>query len=120
MMSRGVHAAALALALWSTLAWAGGPAEEILAAAGVQGGLVVHLGCGDGTLTAALHASDSYLVHGLDADAASVAKARAHIRSLGLYGPVSVDLWAGAPRLPYAEGSRSPVTRSFASWRRTA
>jgi len=103
MMSRGVHAAALALALWSTLAWAGGPAEEILAAAGVQGGLVVHLGCGDGTLTAALHASDSYLVHGLDADAASVAKARAHIRSLGLYGPVSVDLWAGAPRLPYAD-----------------
>ena len=41
-------------------------ARQILAATGVRGGLVVHVGCGDGTLTAALRASDSYLVHGLD------------------------------------------------------
>jgi len=43
-MARGMYAAALALALSSALAWAGGPAEEILATAGVQGGLVVHVG----------------------------------------------------------------------------
>ena len=53
-----------------------GQAQQILAATGVQGGLVVHLGCGDGRLTAALHANDSYLVHGLDADPANVDQAR--------------------------------------------
>ena len=29
-------------------------AEQILESAGIRGGLVVHLGCGDGSLTAAL------------------------------------------------------------------
>jgi len=76
-------------------------AGAILSATGIQGGLIVHLGCGDGRLTAALRAADAYLVHGLDADPASIEKARRHIRSTGLYGPVSVDRLAGA-RLPYA------------------
>jgi len=78
-------------------------AGGILDATGVAGGLVVHLGCGDGRLTAALHAGDAYLVHGLDADAADVAQARAHIRSLGLYGAVSAERLTG-PRLPYVDG----------------
>ena len=69
---------------------------------GVRGGLIVHIGCGDGQLTAALHASDSYLVHGLDADAKNVESARKHIQSLGLYGKVSVQQWS-ASRLPYIE-----------------
>jgi len=43
-------------------------AKQILDRAGIQGGLIVHLGCGDGKLTAALHANDSYIVQGLDAD----------------------------------------------------
>ena len=77
-------------------------AQQVLEATGIKGGLIVHLGCGDGTLTAALHASDAYLVHGLDADAANVEKAREHIRSLGLYGPVSADQLTG-DRLPYIE-----------------
>ncbi|MCX5683865.1 MAG: PQQ-binding-like beta-propeller repeat protein, partial [Planctomycetota bacterium] len=78
-------------------------AQQILQAAGVKGGLIVHLGCGDGRLTAALHAGDSYLVHGLVADAANIEKARSHIRSLGLYGPVSVERWTDPTRLPYAD-----------------
>jgi len=85
-------------------AWAA-PAEEakaILGATGVRGGVVAHLGCGDGKLTAALHANDSYLVHGLDVDAANVAAARKHIRSLGLYGSVSVEVFDDE-RLPYAD-----------------
>ena len=77
-------------------------AADILKATGVKGGLVVHLGCGDGRLTAALHASDAYLVHGLDPEEANVRKARDHIRSLGLYGKVSVMHWPYA-RLPYAD-----------------
>ena len=77
-------------------------AEEILAATGVQGGLVVHLGCGDGRLTAALRADEKFTVHGLDRDAANVEAARRHIASKGLYGPVSVERLAG-PALPYAD-----------------
>ena len=92
-------------------------AVEILDATGVRGGLVVHVGCGPSTtstgsgqansgqagkLTAALRASESYLVHGLDGDAENVRQARAHIRSRGLCGKVSVRQFSGG-RLPYAE-----------------
>ena len=77
-------------------------AQQILEAGGVRGGLIVHLGCGDGRLTAALGAGDGRLVHGLDADAKNVAAARAHIQSLGLYGKVSVEQLAG-DRLPYID-----------------
>jgi len=77
-------------------------ARQILDATGVKGGLVVHLGCGDGKLTAALHVCDRYLVHGLDRDAANVAKARAQLRSKGLYGPVSVERFDGQ-HLPYVD-----------------
>jgi len=77
-------------------------AKQILDTAGIQGGLIVHLGCGDGQLTAALHRGDQFLVHGLDADAKNVEVARQNIRALGLYGKVSVEQWSG-PHLPYAE-----------------
>jgi outer membrane protein assembly factor BamB len=77
-------------------------ARQILDAAGVKGGLVVHIGCGDGRLTAALRANDRYIVHGLDTDAKDVEKAREHIRSLNLYGNVSVDYCRGK-HLPYIE-----------------
>jgi len=81
---------------------AGNEATQILQTAGVKGGLVVHLGCGNGKLTAALHASDSYLVHGLDADVNHVEAARKHMQSLGLYGKVSVEQWTGK-QLPYVD-----------------
>ena len=77
-------------------------AQAILQATGVRGGLIVHLGCGDGRLTAALRAGDGYLVQGLDRQPASVAAARRHIQSLGLYGPICVDQQSG-PRLPYID-----------------
>ncbi|MBC8372556.1 MAG: class I SAM-dependent methyltransferase, partial [Planctomycetes bacterium] len=75
---------------------------KLLEASGVRGGLVVHLGCGDGKLTVSLRANDSYIVHGLDADAGNVAKARAAARQAGLYGKVSAVQWSGAS-LPYAD-----------------
>ena len=77
-------------------------ARQILVSTSVKGGLIVHLGCGEGTLTAALRASDKYLVHGLDMNAGQVAKAREHIRSLGFYGKVSVDRFDGR-QLPYVD-----------------
>jgi len=77
-------------------------AKEILDTSGVQGGIVVHLGCGDGKLTAALRISDSYTVHGLEADPAKVAEARNYIQSKGIYGPVSVERYSGSA-LPYTD-----------------
>ncbi|MBL7154755.1 MAG: PQQ-binding-like beta-propeller repeat protein [Phycisphaerae bacterium] len=79
-------------------------AKQILQATGVRGGLVVHLGCGDGNLTAALRAGDSYLVHGLALKPQDLTTARASIRDAGLYGPVSADLLEGG-MLPYIENS---------------
>ncbi|MDP6117554.1 MAG: PQQ-binding-like beta-propeller repeat protein [Planctomycetota bacterium] len=77
-------------------------ANEIMEASGVKGGLISHLGCGDGQLTAALLTNDRMLVHGLDADRDDVAKARDHIHGLGLYGKVTVASFDGK-RLPYTE-----------------
>ena len=41
-------------------------ARRILDITNIRGGLIVHIGCGDGKLTAALYADDCCLVHGLD------------------------------------------------------
>jgi len=98
--------------LWS--AAQGQQAAKILDDTGIRGGLIVHLGCGDGKLTAALRANDSYLVHGLDKNAENIEQARKHIESLALYGKVSVEHWKGE-RLPYTDNlvnlivARKPV-----------
>ncbi|MEA3225819.1 MAG: methyltransferase domain-containing protein [Planctomycetota bacterium] len=75
---------------------------EIIDASEVKGGLVVHLGCGDGRMTAGLRINDRYLVHGLDVNAENIRKAREHISQLGLYGVVTVDRW-NPTDLPYID-----------------
>ena len=77
-------------------------AVEILKATGVQGGLVVHLNCEGGKLAAALGTYERLVVHGLAERPESVAEARAHVKSLGLYGKVSVVQFAGSG-LPYID-----------------
>jgi len=77
-------------------------AGRILEAAGIKGGLIVHIGCGDGELTAGLRANDSYVVQGLDTDAGRVEKARETIASEGLYGKVTVREFDGR-NLPYID-----------------
>ena len=77
-------------------------ASRIIQASGVNGGLVVHVGCDDGKLTAELRIDDSYIVQGLDADPGNVEKARRHIRSLGIYGRVTIDIFDGE-HLPYTD-----------------
>ena len=77
-------------------------ARQILEATNIQGGLIVHIGCGGGKLTAALRAGESYLVHGLDTDTGRVTAARRYLNSLAVYGGVSVDRFDGR-RLPYAD-----------------
>jgi len=77
-------------------------AAEILSAAGVEGGFVVHLGIGEGRLTAALGAEENITVHGLEADPAKIATAQRLIAKAGCYGRVSVEKLSGA-ELPYAD-----------------
>jgi outer membrane protein assembly factor BamB len=76
--------------------------DQAIKASGVRGGLVVHIGCGNGRLTPALRLNERYVVHGLDTSPEAVRTAREHILSLGLYGPVSVDSFDGRT-LPYAD-----------------
>ncbi len=103
------------LALGCLVAWAGplavaegqdGPAalaKQILEATGIDGGLIVHVGCADGKLTAALRANPRCVVQGLDADPKNVEKARRHLQSLGIYGSAMIDQLRGK-RLPYVDG----------------
>jgi outer membrane protein assembly factor BamB len=77
-------------------------AKSILETADTKGGVIVHLGCGDGELTASLRLSDAYCVHGLDVDAKNVRKAREYVQARGLYGGVSIDTFDGLS-LPYVD-----------------
>jgi len=106
MNTRHIRTAVISICLIFAVACARANDDEartILKTSGTKGGLVVHVGCGDGKLTAALHANESYLVHGVDADASDVEKARKHVHSLGRYGEVSIDRFDGE-NLPYVDG----------------
>jgi len=76
--------------------------RPMLGSSGAEGGFIVHVGCGNGRLTAALAAGENCLVHGLDKDARDIKNARDYIHGRGLYGRVSVELWSGSV-LPYSD-----------------
>ncbi len=77
-------------------------AANILEVTGINGGLVVHVGCGDGKLTAALGTHKRLVVHGLAENQQSVNTARAHIKARRLYGKVSVQMHT-EKSLPYID-----------------
>jgi len=89
--------------LTTAFAFSSDSSGGILEESGVQGGLIIHLGCGDGTQTIAMQANDGCLVQGLDTDPSQIAQARQRIESLGKSKQVSADVWDGS-RLPYADG----------------
>jgi len=71
---------AMTLAVAGSIARAEGLSPQtVLKASGLKGGVVVHVGCGDGKLTAGL-CGDNIVVQGLDTDAGNVAKARELLR----------------------------------------
>ncbi|MHC4516975.1 MAG: outer membrane protein assembly factor BamB family protein [Planctomycetota bacterium] len=76
--------------------------QGILAESRVQGGLVVHLGCGNGSTTVGLRPNERYIVHALDRHPDNVVMARRHIAQQGVYGKITVDQWSGK-HLPYLD-----------------
>ena len=77
-------------------------AKMLLELSDTTGGIVVHLGAGDGRLTAALAAGEGFTVQGLETDATRVAAARQMLRAQGIYGRVTIDRFAGGG-LPYTD-----------------
>jgi len=73
---------------------------ELLGKSGIKGGLIVHVGCGDGSETVKLAAAPQYTVQGLTSkDPAAIRK---QIIAGGKYGQVSLYQWDGK-KLPYAD-----------------
>jgi len=70
--------------------------------AGFHGGVIVHLGCGDGQRTATLRTGDNCLVQGLDVSAGAVKSARTHFVAQGVHGNVTAAVFDGSS-LPYID-----------------
>jgi outer membrane protein assembly factor BamB len=87
----------------------GGPvaaqtAQDAVAASGFKGGLIVHLGCGDGKRTLELRTGDNCIVQGLDTAAEKVNAAQARIAEAGLYGDVTAREFDGR-NLPFVDNT---------------
>jgi len=87
------------VALGACLAWA--PARAT-GAEGIDGGVVVVIGCGDPANLVELAENEAVLVRALDTDPALIARARESILERGAYGRVSVGEFDGK-HLPYAD-----------------
>ena len=90
-------------------------AREILEATGVQGGFIVHVGSGDGKLTAALRINERFLVHGLDADPTLVANARQQTQLERACTASGTGLAVDTNSL-LAGGGRRSIVSSCRSW----
>ena len=67
-----------------------------------QHGIIIHLGCDDGSRSLQLHGDDQFTVQALDRNAEKVSAARKLIASTGQYGNVSVNVLTGTT-LPFAD-----------------
>ena len=97
-VTAGFAAAALTAALLRPARALGGPGD----ADGSAGGLAVLVGWQDPRELKELQDAGASLVQGVDRDAAKVERAREHLRSAGMLGPVTVALRRG-DRLPYLD-----------------
>jgi len=73
---------------------------DAIKGSGIAGGLIVHIGNGDGSGTVALAKSGKFVVHRLVPDKTKLDRVRNTIRSAGLYGSVAAEQWSAA-ELPY-------------------
>ncbi len=69
-----------------------------------DGGIVVHVGCGNGADTVKLGRSDRWIVRGLDSDPDSIRATRERVIAANLYGRVSAAVWNGNS-LPFIDNS---------------
>jgi len=86
----------------------------LLEDSGVEGGVIVVVGCEDAKLIGELGQSDKFLVQALDTDLTKVEKLRATLGKLDSYGRVSVAVFGGK-RLPYADNLVNLLIDSGAS-----
>lgn len=76
--------------------------DDLLTQSEVRGGLVVHVGCDDGTLAMELATDDRFLVHGLGRDAKRIDGAREIALEASLNTRPMFDRLSGT-KLPYAD-----------------
>jgi outer membrane protein assembly factor BamB len=77
-------------------------ADSLIKLSGVQGGLVVHLECGDRKLLAEFAATGRFLAHGLTSDPAMLPRIRRSLADAGLAGVAAVESLP-TDVLPYAD-----------------
>jgi len=94
----------LCLALLAIPARAQGILDAVKAA-GIEGGLAVHVGSTDGQLEVALAAGGRWLAHGLAPSNAARDAARTAIQAKGLYGLATVETLNDPARLPYGDNA---------------
>ncbi|MBF0197194.1 MAG: PQQ-binding-like beta-propeller repeat protein [Planctomycetes bacterium] len=87
--------------LLSLNAWAS-PAASLLKEAGINGGLAVHINCGDGSFTADLAINNNLLIQGLAKTPQQVMAAQKHIEAKKLCAQVSINQYDGV-NLPYID-----------------
>ncbi|MBD3268083.1 PQQ-binding-like beta-propeller repeat protein, partial [bacterium] len=93
------------LALCASLPYAAAiSADHVADVIGERGGLVVHVGCEDGSLAASLASNDALVVQELSTDAGTVAKLREKLQANGAYGKATIAQFDGK-RLPYVEST---------------
>jgi outer membrane protein assembly factor BamB len=78
------------------------PVDEFLRSVPNAAGVCVVVGLSDPTIPARIAESGTWMVHGLDANAANVKAARAKLDAADRTGQAIVDVWA-FPALPYPE-----------------
>ncbi len=77
-------------------------ADDLLTQSEVRGGLVVHVGCADGTLAMELAGNERFLVHGLDREVQQIDRAREVALETILTTRPMFDRLSGT-KLPYAD-----------------
>ena len=77
-------------------------AQKILKENGVSGGFIVHVGCGDGSLSVKLKGGEGYSLHAIDMDPDSIEKARELMSSFDHHGLMAAATFDGE-NLPYID-----------------
>ncbi len=76
--------------------------DRLLSESNVNGGLIVHVGCGTGERSADLAEKDNFIIQGLNRDGNEIEQARQHARSLDLDNKLTFRKWNG-DLLPYTD-----------------